>query len=151
MKTFRRAPPIYNTTHSLVFCYPIPSFRRHWTPTSESTAQIPESLPGLGLLSPPEVGPMIMVTVGYEWLLTFCPQELPPTPRLRTIPLSLIFDTSVQQKSTSLAPTKPKNTENNSRPEVSRVFTPLEIVLCSNGIDGGQALQSSVRNSLDRG
>ena len=141
MKTFRRAPPIYNPTHSLVFCYPVPSLQRDWIPTSESMAQILEPLPGLDLLSLPEVvGPMIMVTVGCERLLTFCPQELPPTPRLRTIPLPLIFDASAREKLTSLAPTKPKITENNSRPEVSRVFTPLEIVLCSNGIDGGQAV-----------
>ena len=93
----RRAPPIYNPAHSLVFRYPIPSLQRDWIPTSESMTQILEPLPGLDLLSLLEgVGPMIMVTVGCEWFLTLCPQELPPTPRLGTIPLPLISATSEQ-------------------------------------------------------
>ena len=93
----RRAPPIYNPAHSLVFRYPIPSLQRDWIPTSESMAQILEPLPGLDLLSLPSgVGPMIMVTVGCEWFLTLCPQELPPTPRLGTIPLPLISATLEQ-------------------------------------------------------
>ena len=42
---------------------------------------------------------------------------------------------------TGLAPTKPKDIENNNQLEVSRVFTPLEIVLYSNGLDSSQVVQ----------
>ena len=40
---------------------------------------------------------------------------------------------------TSLAPAEPHNIENNNRSEVSRVFTPPEIVLYNDGLDSSQA------------
>jgi hypothetical protein len=42
---------------------------------------------------------------------------------------------------TSLAPAKPKYIENDVQSEVSKVFTPLEIVLYSNGHDSSQAVR----------
>ena len=53
--------------------------------------------------------------------------------------------TSVQQveTQTSLAAAKPKHTENYARSKVSIFFTPLEIVLCSNGIDSSQTVPST--------
>ena len=52
-------------------------------------------------------------------------------------------DTSVQRAevSTSLAITKPNHTENNNQSEVSIFFTPLETMLCSNGLGDSQAVQ----------
>jgi len=41
---------------------------------------------------------------------------------------------------TSLALAKPSYTENNIQSEVSRIFTPLEIVLYINGLDNSQAV-----------
>jgi len=50
-------------------------------------------------------------------------------------------DVSAQEAeaSTSLASAKPTNTENNVQSEVSSIFTPLEIVLCNNGLGKSRA------------
>jgi len=45
------------------------------------------------------------------------------------------------EASTSLAPTKPKFTENDNQSEVRSVFTPLEIVLYNDGLDSSQVLR----------
>ena len=42
---------------------------------------------------------------------------------------------------TSLAPAKPKYIENSVQPEVSRVFTLLETVLYSNGLDSSRVVR----------
>ena len=43
-------------------------------------------------------------------------------------------------ETTSLALAKPENKENNIQSEVSRIFTPLEIVLYINGLDNSQVV-----------
>jgi hypothetical protein len=45
------------------------------------------------------------------------------------------------EASTSLAPAKPKRIENNTQPEVSELFTPLKIVLYTDGLGCSQALR----------
>ena len=51
-------------------------------------------------------------------------------------------DVPVQaEASTSLAPAKPKRIENNTQPEVNELFTPLKIVLYTDGLGSSQALR----------
>ena len=99
------------------------------------------------------------------------PWEFPPTPRLRTIPLSpvgLHYDeggssdgdrgnggsgegddnpseehntTRVTKGSMSLGTAKPTNRENNSQHQVSSIFTPLEIMLYIYGLDSSPAVR----------
>ena len=49
----------------------------------------------------------------------------------------------------SLAAAKPIYTENHHQSKVSKYFTPLEIVLCSNGLDNGHAVRLIPHVSVD--
>ena len=46
------------------------------------------------------------------------------------------------EASTSLAPAKPNNVENNDQSAVSKLFTPQEIMLYYDGLDSSQALRA---------